>query len=147
MDDVRFPVDPVHVMLFARAVCDDNPSYSHEVAAAVPPTFTEALQQFIPDYRWRPQPGRVWPDAVDDAGAADATNTVVLHAEQRFTYVRPLCAGEVLTATTRPGNSWQKSSQSRGTLEFREIVTDFLDDKGLLVLSSVAVEVEMSTSA
>ena len=30
--EIRFPVDPVHVMLFARAVCDDNPAYRGEAA-------------------------------------------------------------------------------------------------------------------
>ncbi|MDX6214513.1 MAG: hypothetical protein QOG99_97 [Frankiales bacterium] len=134
--EIRFPVDPVHVMLFARAVCDDNPAYCGEGAVVAPPTFTEALQQFIPGYPWRPRPGEPWP-------ASAKGSTVVLHAEQRFTYTRPVRVGEVLVARKRTGNSWQKPSRAGGVLSFREIVTDFYDGNDAVIVSSVAVEVEL----
>jgi acyl dehydratase len=152
VDDIRFPIDPVHVMLFARAVGDDNPLYldattahPNQMGAVAPPTFTEALQQFIPDYTWRPRPGQPWPaPSSQPEDPAMDSSSVVLHAEQRFTYVRPVRTGEVLTARRRPGQNWQKISRTRGVLEFREIITDFFDRDDTLVISSVAVEVEMS---
>ncbi|MCU1624486.1 MAG: hypothetical protein JWL79_3331 [Frankiales bacterium] len=142
MAELRFPVDPVHVMLFARAVCDDNPAYRGEAGVAAPPTFTEALQQFIPGYPWRPRPGEPWP-ASAKAATVDRPGTVVLHAEQRFTYTRPVRVGEVLVARKRTGNSWQKPSRAGGVLSFREIVTDFHDGDDAVIVSSVAVEVEI----
>jgi hypothetical protein len=142
-EPVSFPVDPVHVMLFARAVCDDNPTFypAPSPGAGVPPTFTEALQQFIPRYRWRPQRDVEWVGNARPTGAHDGP--IVLHAEQRFVYHRPMRVGEMLTAHRRPGGSWQKQSRGKGTLLFREFVTEFRDEAGQLVVTSTAVEVEM----
>jgi hypothetical protein len=142
VDDIRFPVDAVHVMLFARAVCDDNPAYCGEGAVFAPPTFTEALQQFIPGYPWRPRPGEPWPPTAK-AATVGQPSTVVLHAEQRFTYTRTVRVGEVLVARKSTGNSWQKPSRAGGVLSFREIITDFYDSEDAVIVSSVAVEVEM----
>ena len=36
-----------------------------------------------------------------------------LHAEQHFEYHKPVKAGDVLTATTKPGNTWEKEAKER----------------------------------
>lgn len=150
---VTFPVDPVHIMLFARAVCDDNPMYRDADAAArsalgrivAPPTFSEALQQFIPEYQMRPQPGVAWPGSQRPADAGRPPESVVLHAEQRFIYHRPIYAGEILTARKRPGSTWQKISGRHGSMLFREVITEFFDSIEAIVLTAIAVEVEVGT--
>ncbi|WP_261553731.1 MaoC/PaaZ C-terminal domain-containing protein [Frankia tisae] len=147
-ETIVFPIDPVHVMLFARAVGDDNPVYTDPAAAAraglggvpAPPTFGEALQQFIPGYPWRPRPDTPWVGSQRPGSTQAADSPVVLHAEQRYTYVRPVVAGETLRAAKRAGESWERTSARSGTLRFREIVTDFADEAGELVLRAVAVQ-------
>jgi acyl dehydratase len=152
-DPVTFPVDPVHIMLFARAVCDDNPMYRDAEMAArtalggivAPPTFSEALQQFIPEYQMRPRPGVPWAGSQHPEAAGRPPESVVLHAEQRFIYHRPIYAGEILTARKRPGNTWQKTSKRHGSMVFREVITEFFDSSEALVLTAIAVGVEVGT--
>lgn len=149
-DSVTFPVDPVHIMLFARAVNDDNPIYRDAAYAATtpvgeiiaPPTFTQALQQFIPRYPWRPVPGEPWVGSGSTPSGAPRESGTVLHAEQHFEYHRAVRAHDVLTATTREGERWEKTSRNGGLLKFREVITEFRDAAGELVVTSRAVEVE-----
>src|SRR5256885_12478517 len=64
----RFPIEASHILMFARAVGDDNPVYRDPEAAAKseakgiisPPTFVSAGAQFDPEYRLRPRPGATW---------------------------------------------------------------------------------------
>ncbi|MCW2830453.1 MAG: hypothetical protein JWP31_1145 [Aeromicrobium sp.] len=142
VDGVVFPVESVQAMLFARAVGQEP---SDGGVTVVPPTFTEVRQQFIPGYAWRPHHGQPW---VGSGASASGTPThestpaeVVLHAEQHFEYRRHVRVGDVLTASTRPGRSWEKSSRQGHTLAFREIVTEFADERGEVAVISTAVEV------
>jgi acyl dehydratase len=152
-DPVTFPVNPVHIMLFARAVCDDNPMYRDAEMAArtalggivAPPTFSEALQQFIPEYQMRPRPGVPWAGSQHPEAAGRPPESVVLHAEQRFIYHRPIYAGEILTARKRSGNTWQKTSKRHGSMVFREVITEFFDSSEAIVLTAIAVGVEVGT--
>ena len=64
-DEVKFPVEYTHIMMFARSVADDNPIYHDEEYAKnsehghilAPPTFPRAVAQFDPDYFLRPKVG------------------------------------------------------------------------------------------
>ena len=69
------------------------------------------------------------------------TGSVVLHAEQHFEYFIPIRAGEVLTATTREGGTWTKLNRRGERLEFHDLITEFFDGTGALVVRSRAVEV------
>jgi peroxisomal enoyl-CoA hydratase 2 len=151
MDDISFPVESVLVMLFARAVGESDPIYWDQDHAAAspfggviaPPTFTQVLQQFIPDYVLRPDFKRPWigsgatPTGIE--AAEISANT--LHAEQHFEYLKPIVVGDILTAATRPGGSWEKTGSS-GVLRFSEVITDFRNQEGELVLRSTLVAVE-----
>lgn len=143
-DPVTFPVEAVHVMLFARAVGrpDATVSFSGEAVLA-PPTFTEARQQFLPEYQWRPRTDRPWIGSGAEATGVDAAppGDVVLHAEQHFEYRRPIVVGDVLTSSTRPGRTWSKTSRRGHRLDFRERVDEFADADGEIVLVSTVVEV------
>jgi hypothetical protein len=147
----RFPVEAGHIMMFARAIGDPNPIYSDEAYAAAserggiiaPPTFVQASAQYDPDYPLRPRPGAPWlgsgrePTGTppDKAGAGRGGGGG-LHAEQHFTYHRDLHPGDVLSATTRPGSSWEREGRRGGKLVFSEGFTDYRDEKGELVVTA-----------
>ena len=167
----RFPVEAGHVLLFARSIGDTNPLYTDSSAAAeagfdgvlAPPTFVQAGAQFSPDYPLRPQPGKVWfgsgstpsglskprPDDGDGSagggggagGSAGGGGGTGLHAEQHYRYHRPLVAGDVLSSVTRTGKTWTKQGRRGGNLRFGELITEYRDQNGELVVTATSVTV------
>ena len=53
--------------------------------------------------------------------------------EQHFEYERPIRPGDVLTVTTRDGNTWERESKRAGKLMFSERITEYRDQNGDLV--------------
>lgn len=154
----RFPVEAGHILMFARAIGDPNPVYSDEEQARetevgvviAPPTFVQASAHFDPDYPLRPKIGEPWfGSGHEPTGASRGANDeqdegggggTGLHAEQHFEYHRPVRAGDVLSATTRPGDTWEKQGRS-GRLLFSEHVTEYRDADGELVVTARSVGV------
>lgn len=148
----KFPVEAGHIMLFARAVGDANQIYydedhaKHTEAGAIiaPPTFVQASAQFDPDYRLRPKIGQPWfgsgkePTGVQRGSSGGGTG---LHAEQHYEYHRHPKAGDVLTATVKPGNTWEKQGRRAGKLIFTETITEYRDQQGELVVTARSVGV------
>jgi acyl dehydratase len=162
----RFPIEAGHVMMFARSIGDPNPVYYDEAyaratevgAIIAPPTFVQASAQFDDDYPLRPKIGASWfgsgreatgapprPDRPTSGGGGGSG----LHAEQHYTYHRPLRVGDVLTATTRPGERWEKAGRRAGKLMFAETITEFRDEHGELVVTArgVGVRTERAVEA
>ena len=154
----KFAVEASHIMMFARAVGDDNPIYYDEEYAKTtepgsiiaPPTFAQASAQFDPDYFLRPKiGGEGWfGSGREPTGAKKSEGSGGgggggggLHAEQHFVYHRHLKPGDVLTATTKPGKSWEKESKRAGKLMFSESVTEYRDQNGELVITATGVGV------
>jgi hypothetical protein len=162
----RFPVEAGHIRMFARSVGDPNPVYADPEYAAgtevggiiAPPTFVQASAQFDDDYPLRPKIGRPWfgsgreatgvgappaPTNRDGEGGegGERPSGVGLHAEQHYEYHRTLRAGDVLHATSRPGERWEKQGRS-GKLVFTEHVTDYRDEQGELVITARTVGVQ-----
>src|SRR5437870_12548562 len=118
----KFPVEAGHIMMFARAVGDANKIYYDEAYAKTtevgsinaPPTVVQASAQFDPDYRLRPTIGEPWlgsgnePSGVPQGSGGGGTG---LHAEQHYVYHRHPRTGDILTATAKPGQTWE--SQGR----------------------------------
>ena len=164
MSVLRFPVEGGHVLTFARSLGELSATYSDDAFAAsgfegiaVPPTFMQASAQFDPDYPLRPRPGQPWwgspvgtraPEA--HAASADAgpdqadsgQDAQVLHAEQSFEFVRPVRVGDVLTAKYSTGKSWEKHGRKGGRLLFSELITEYYDSAGELVVTATAVTVK-----
>jgi hypothetical protein len=158
----RFPIEAGHIMMFARAIGDPNPIYYDETYAAgtecgeiiAPPTFVQASAQFDPDYPLRPKPDTPWfGSGREPTGSPPAAGTGggraggVLHAEQEFTYHRLLRPGDVLTATSRPGKSWEREGRRAGKLMFSEGFTEYRDEKGELVVTARFVGVRTERPA
>ena len=140
----RFPIEPGHMLAFARAIGDDDPAYHAELAdpqgrAVAPPTFTMASAHFDDAYPLRPKPGEEWFGSGGGHGTA-LEGGGGLHAEQHFEYHRPLRAGDVLTAETRQGRSWEKTGRA-GRLLFTEQITEYRDAEGALVVTARSVGV------
>ncbi len=153
----KFPVEAGHIMMFARSVGDDNQIYYDEdyarstecEAVVAPPTFVQASAQFDPDYFLRPKVGEPWfgsggkpTGVVRESGGGGGGGGGGLHAEQRYVYHRHPRVGDVLTATTKPGNKWERQSRRAGTLKFSETVTEYRDQNGELVVTATGVGVQ-----
>jgi N-terminal half of MaoC dehydratase len=167
----RFPIEYGHVMMFARSIGDTNPIYSDPDHAAgtevggliAPPTFVQASAQFDPDYGLRPHPDRPWHGSGKEAsglmrqrrdtegegegssggggGRSGGGGGSGLHAEQHYTYHRPVRVGDVLTSTTRRGETWEKEGRRAGKLVFSESITEYRDADGELVVTARSVGV------
>ena len=156
-----FPVEFSHIMMFARAVGDDNPIYhdpgyakTTDVGSVIaPPTFVQASAQFDPDYPLRPKIGKPWfgsgkePTGVRRDGGGGGGNGGGLHAEQHFEYHRPVRPGDVLTASTKPGKTWEKAGKRAGKLLFSESVTEYRNQAGELVITARGVGVRTERPA
>jgi len=151
-DDIKMPVEATHIMMFARAVGDDNPIYRDEEYARktevghiiAPPTFPRAVSQFDPNYHLRIKPGQKWFGSGKNPSGIDgpAPSSGGLHAEQHFEYHRHMKPGDQLTVTTKEGKTWEKHSQRAGKLMFSERIQEYRDQNGELVVTSRAISVK-----
>ena len=123
MSAERFPIEAGHIMLFARAVGDENQIYHDENYAKgtepgsiiAPPTFVQASAQFDPEYRLRPKKGEAWFGSGKEATGVEPTSSGGgggLHAEQHYEYHRHIKPGDVLTATVKPGETWEEATNT-----------------------------------
>lgn len=154
----KFPVEASHIMMFARSVADDNQIYYDDEyakttepgAIIAPPTFVQASAQFDPDYFLRPKVGAPWfgsgkePTGIKRESSGEGGGGGGgggLHAEQHYEYHRNPKAGDVLTAETKPGKTWEKEGRRSGKLVFSESITEYRDQNGELVVTARGVGV------
>ena len=157
----KFLVEASHIMMFARSVGDANPINHDEEYAKnsdvggiiTPPTFAQSSAQFDPNYFLRPKiGGEGWFGSGKEASGAKSSSSsgesggggaaMGLHAEQHLEYHLPVKAGDVLSATTKPGNTWEKESKRAGKLKFSESVTEYRNQDGDLVITATGVGVQ-----
>lgn len=158
----KFPIEAGHIMMFARSIGDANKIYYDEDyakgtepgAIVAPPTFVQASAQFDPDYFLRPRIGQEWfgsakgPTGITKKeGSGGGGGGGGLHAEQHYVYHRQPKAGDVLSATTKPGKSWEKEGRRGGKLSFSESVTEYRDQDGELVVTATSVGVRTERPA
>ena len=167
----RFPVEATHIMMFARAIGDANPIYYDEEHAKstepgniiAPPTFVQASAHFDPDNSLRPKIGKPWigsgknPTGMTSPGSGGSGSAgssggssragLGLHAEQHFEYYRHLRPGDVLSATGKPGNTWEKQGRRGGKLMFNDAITEYRDQNGELVITARSVNVTTERAA
>jgi acyl dehydratase len=119
---------------FARAIKDDNPiyrdeAYANEKAGGIlpPPTFTMTLGF------WDDGPRK--PLLTYDLRR-------LLHGEQEFEYLAPIHAGDVLTATTRVADVYEKEGSRGGKMTLGITETTFVNQRGETVLVSRSTVIE-----
>ena len=155
----KFPVEASHIMMFARSIADDNQIYYDDDYAQdtepgtiiAPPTFAQASAQFDSEYFLRPKVGEDWfgsgkePTGIkkteSSGGGGGGGGGGGLHAEQHFEYHRHLKPGDVLNATNKQGETWEKESKRAGKLVFSESITEYRDQNGELVITARGVGV------
>jgi acyl-coenzyme A thioesterase PaaI-like protein len=121
---------------FAAAVMNTSSAYAAEDAVA-PPTFPQSMAL------WRSRAPR--PEAGTGRGGLDMRR--VLHGEQEFEYVRPLRAGDVLTATSHVKDRFEKEGKRGGTMTFIISETVFKDQNGEIVAYSRGTTIQTSKPA
>jgi len=131
---VTMHVERGKIREFARAIKDDNPIYFDEVHATqtaggiMPaPTFSMTLGFW--------DQGRQRPLLTYDVRR-------LLHGEQEFEYLAPIYAGDVLTATARVADVYEKQGSRGGTMTFGILETTFTNQRGESVLISRSTLVE-----
>jgi acyl dehydratase len=151
--EFQFPVEAGHIMLFARAAGDPNPVYSdpdhlktrQAGGIVAPPTFAQSSAQWDPNYPLRPRLGEPWFGSGASPSGVVTDNRAPggggLHAEQHFEYLRTVRPGDVLTVSTRPGETWEKQGRRGGKLIFSEQITEYRDADGELVVRARGVAV------
>ena len=167
----KFSIEASHIMMFARSIGDENQIYYDEDYASdaepgaiiAPPTFVQASAQFDPTYGLRPRmDGIGWMGSganatsairreepkseTDESDDGDSKKRQQgggggLHAEQRYVYHRHPRVGDVLTASSRPGETWERVGRRSGKLVFRESITEYRDQGGELVVTATSVGV------
>jgi hypothetical protein len=141
----RFPVEATHILMFARAIGDENPAYTdldRPGGTIAPPTFVMAGAQFIPDHPVRPKKGVPWFGSGREPSGVTRAGGGMLHAEQHFEYHAPLTAGMTLTSSEHEGKAWEKQNKKGDTLRFTETVTEYRDvATGVLVVTATMVGV------
>lgn len=157
----KFPIEAGHIMMFARSIGDANKIYhDHDYAGTTeagaiiaPPTFVQASAQFDPDYFLRPKIGQEWfgsakgPTGITQRESGGGGGGGGLHAEQRYEYHQPLKAGDVLTATSKAGKTWEKEGRRGGKMTFSESVTEYRNESGELVVTATSVGVRTERPA
>lgn len=157
----RFPIEGSHVMMFARSIGDANEIYYDEAYAKgtevggipAPPTFVQSSAQFDPDYFLRPKIGQPWfgsgkePTGIEREEGSGGGGGGGLHAEQHYEYHRTPMVGDVLTATVKPGKTWEKEGRRAGKLVFTETITEYRDQNGELVVTARGIGVRTERPA
>ncbi|MEX0873621.1 MAG: MaoC family dehydratase N-terminal domain-containing protein [Actinomycetota bacterium] len=122
---------------FARAVLNQSAAYEPTDAVA-PPTFPQSMAL------WRARRGSA---RRGGGGGGGRDMRRVLHGEQEFEYVRPLRAGDVLTATSHVKNEYEKEGKRGGTMRFVVSETVFRDQAGEIVAYSRGTTIVTSKAA
>ncbi|WP_184081608.1 MaoC family dehydratase N-terminal domain-containing protein [Sphingobium subterraneum] len=130
-------VEKGQLRFFAKATGEINPVYFDEEAARAaghptipaPPTFLFSLQLGAPAKRG---------DIFDPENGIGVDVRRILHGEQRFTYHRPIYAGDRMTLTTTTTDIYDKKG---GALEFITQKTQGVNAAGQLCVEMQVVTV------
>ncbi len=115
---------------FADAMQSDSPAFRGD-SPVIPPTF------LITAACWAPPGSRV------DVGFDRAR---VLHGEQEFRFIGPPPrAGEVLQASERLAERYEKQGSRGGTMRFAVVVTEFRGSGGRLVAEASCTVIERAS--
>ena len=135
-DGFKWIVERGKIAEFARAVLNDSEAHDNENAVASP-TFPQSMAL------WRSRT----PRPAQGVGREGLDMRRVLHGEQEFEYVRPLRAGDVLTAESHVKDRYEKEGKRGGTMTFIVSETIFRDQSGEIVAYSRGTTIQTSKAA
>lgn len=138
-EEVVLPIERGKVIEFARAIKSRNGLHLDPAAAraagfadvVAPLTFSAATAHYNGG------------DAADLPKALGLDITRMLHGEERWSYVRPVIAGETLAGTREVVAAWRKATRSGGAMTFVLVATDYRDADDAPVLRDETVMIEM----
>ena len=119
---------------FARALKDDNPIYldeayaKREVGGVIPPPTFTMTQGFWSDGQGGPK--------------LELDMRRVLHGGQEFEYVKPVFAGDTLTATGKIADVYTKPGKRGGEMTFVVMETEYKNQKGEVVMYARSTIIE-----
>lgn len=116
----KFPIEAGQILLFARAIGDDNPIYWDEEYAEntglgsiiAPPTFVISDAHYDSEFPLRPRTGEPWIGSGENPTGIKKNDDRInwinsgLHGKQHFEYMRNLKPGDVLYTKTKEGETW-----------------------------------------
>jgi hypothetical protein len=128
------PIERGKVREFARAAKSRNPEYEG-IDAVIPPTFLTTA-------------GNLWAAGTHPAAELGFDLGRVLHGEEEFEFFGPPPkVGQILTASTRLAEQWNKEGKRGGRMRFAKIVTEYLDESGELVAAQRTTVLETAASS
>lgn len=116
---------------FADAIGDRNPLH-HDEAAAIASGFRSLVAP--PTFAFTLRPGS------DVRASLHLDWRKVLHGEQRFTFARPIVAGDTVGVWSRLENLYEKKGAS-GAMDFVVVETTGVDESGRWIYRSRSVTI------
>jgi len=133
---------------FARATKSSNPEYLTAENPVAPTTF------LVTSSFWQDAPPRRASRAGSGSGSNGGSNggsregagyERMLHGAQEFVFFgEPPRAGTRLSVHSRPGPEYEKTGRRGGVMKFRELITEYRDEKGELVAEAHGTIIETS---
>ena len=126
------PIERGKIHEFTCSIYDDNPLFHDETAAkeaglpsvVAPPTYSSVQAFFV--------------NPADAGGLAkigmELDLRFVLHGGQEFEYLRPVFAGETLTAHQGEVRTYEKEGRRGGLMKFAEIESYYTDENNEMVI-------------
>ena len=132
---VTMHVERGKIREFARAIKDDDPMYfdeahaTREAGGIMPPvTFLQTVQH--------------WDNDGSSRVRVPFDLKRVLHGEQEYEFLKPIHAGDVLTAVSRIVDVYEKPGKRGGSMNFAVTETEYKNERGELVARARHITIE-----
>ena len=132
---VTMHVERGKIREFARAIKDDDPMYfdeahaTREAGGIMPPvTFLQTVTH--------------WDNDGSSRVRVPFDLKRVLHGEQEYEFLKPIHAGDVLTAVSRIVDLYEKPGKRGGSMSFAVTETEYKNERGELVARARHITIE-----
>jgi len=132
---VTMHVERGKIREFARAIKDDDPMYfdeahaTREAGGIMPPvTFLQTVTH--------------WDNDGSSRVRVPFDLKRVLHGEQEYEFLKPIHAGDVLTAVSRIVDIYEKPGKRGGSMNFAVTETEYKNERGELVARARHITIE-----
>ena len=140
MQEYRFPVEAGHIVQFRSALGYATVRFDDPTLTA-PLTLVQGGNHYNPNWPYRLRSRTGPDDAPASVGQPVHPDEIQLHAEQHYEYFQALEPGTVLAVSSQPGRTWSKTSRNGNELRFSEVITEYRDQRGDLIVRGRLVSV------